>query len=226
MLAALAPSRKMANGLGGFIDHHRNDDDNADEIRELADDCAFRLEWVMRVGLRKEVPSRAEIYSEQKREDTPVWIYTLDGARHMIHASPFTTVKEARVGILDVMELEFSGPFALYQLAHDGEEIILDHETRILDVVGSWDRIKRERKIKDEHFFRIVFKAEIVLKTSKQVLVDDPEAVRLLYVQAFNDVVTEKYPCNKKDLCRLAALHLQCEYGNYNADVMNDQWFA
>lgn len=70
----------------------------------------------------------------------------------------------------------------------------------------------------------ILYKAKLVLKSTNPDLIQDPEAVNLIYIQATADVVTERYPCNEKDLTVLAALQLQATFGDYKKDQHVPGW--
>jgi len=60
-----------------------------------------------------------------------------------------------------------------------------------------------------------LYKAKLVLKTSNKEIMADPEAIKLIYLQAVSDVVTNRYPSNEKDITVLAALQLQATHGDY-----------
>jgi len=117
--------------------------------------------------------------------------------------------------------LSYTVPFAIYEFTKENDERILDDEVRILDVVSSWDRIINEKKITIVEPFRLVFKAELVLKTSDKNLMDDEEALNMVYMQAVHDVVNERYPADTAICPSLGALQMQASFGDYNASQHN-----
>jgi hypothetical protein len=71
-----------------------------------------------------------------------------------------------------------------------------------------------------------LYKAKLVLKTSNKEIMADPEAIKLIYLQAVSDVVTNRYPSNEKDITVLAALQLQATHGDYKKDIHVPGWLA
>lgn len=63
------------------------------------------------------------------------------------------------------------------------EEQILDGDMRLLDVIGNWEQLASEHKNVTISSFRLVFKAELVLKTTHLEIASDLEAIHLLYIQ-------------------------------------------
>lgn len=59
---------------------------------------------------------------------------------------------------------------------------------------------------------------------SNKELMTDAEAINLVFMQAVSDVVSQRYPCNEKDLTVLAALQLQNQHGDYKREVHVPGW--
>jgi len=173
------------------------------------------------MGPRAEVPSTDEIKRDQERSLVSLKIYTLDNAFRTVECDCFTQVKEIKRNIVQKIGLSYSVPFAIYEFTKENDERILDDEVRILDVVSSWDRIINEKKITIVEPFRLVFKAELVLKTSDKNLIEDEEALNLVYMQAVHDVVNERYPADASICPSLGALQMQASFGDYNASQHN-----
>jgi hypothetical protein len=152
--------------------------------------------------------------------------------------------------------LTCSQPFSLFEQAEVNQERILDAKDRVLDVMASWEnrptqaelnkqmeggkQAKSSRNTKfDKHkdadkkivhqvieYKDYLYKAKLVLKTSNKEVMADPEAIKLIYLQAVSDVVTDRYPSNEKDITVLAALQLQATHGDYKKDVHMPGWLA
>ena len=65
---------------------------------------------------------------------------------------------------------------------------------------------------------RLVWKVRLVVRITEPALSHDKEAVRFLFYQLHRDCVIERYPVVDKDVTTLAALFLQVQHGNCNAD--------
>jgi len=145
--------------------------------------------------------------------------------------------------------LVVSSPFALYEGADEKNlERILDPKDRILDIMASWEnaplveemkvdsRVKKSRRYKGNKeqskkavekkikYTKFLYKAKLVLKTSNKEIMSDPEAINLIYLQATQDVVSERYPAKTEDITVLAALQLQATFGDYKKDVHFPGW--
>jgi len=81
-------------------------------------------------------------------------------------------------------------------------------------------------KVTTPAYNQFLFKAKLVLKTTNQEIMSDPEAINLIYIQATQDVVTSRYPVNEKDITVLAALQLQATFGDFKKDVHVTGWLA
>jgi len=179
------------------------------------------------VGPRAEVPSEQEIKHDQQNEPTQLKVYTLDNAFKTLDADCFTQIKEVKRNFVQKLGLGYSVPFSLFEFSKEGEERILDDDVRVLDVLAAWDRIANEKKlVGGSEFYRLVFKAELVLKTSDKNLLEDEEAMNLIYIQAVHDVVTERYPVEAKDCPSLAALQLQASFGDYKPETHTIDWIS
>lgn len=223
LLGSFPPGKDIYGFLRDFIQKASDAGGNDDVIKQ-ARLCLERLEHVTRLGCRIEVPSNDEIEADLKNEMLPVRIYTLDGTMRTIDTDSFMTVDEARRDVCQKLNLVFSLPFSLFEFTKSGDERILEENTRILDVVARWERVIKEQKLTADEPFRFIFKAELVLKTSYKALVEDENALNLMYVQAVHDVVNERYPYEEKDCPSLAALQFQAAYGDFDPTMHTASW--
>jgi hypothetical protein len=74
------------------------------------------------------------------------------------------------------------------------------------------------------NYCKFIYKAKLVLKTSNKEIMSDPEAINLIYIQATQDVVSERYPAKVDDITVLAALQLQATFGDFKKDIHFPGW--
>jgi hypothetical protein len=209
-----------------FLERNRKDETNDSEARRLANVCMERLEKIAILGPRLEIPSTVEIERDQAGAMVPIRVYTLDGTPRTVDADSFTVCRDVKKQIVQKLGISYSTAFSLYEFSVEGEEKILDEEIRVLDVFSSWERIARERKLSEAEPFRFLYKAELVLKTTEKNLIEDEEAINLMYIQAVHDVVRERYPGDAKDIPSLAALQLQAQQGDYKPETHTMEWIT
>jgi myosin-7 len=227
LMGCFPPSMSMKEFLQEFIERAKNEESNDAGIKRLAKLCLERMDKIMILGPRLEVSSEQEIKHDQAGEVTSLKVYTLDDAFKTVEADCFTQVKEVKRTFVQKMGLGYSLPFGLFEVAKDGTERVLEDDMRVLDVLGAWERVVSEKRLPGgSENFRLVFKAELVLKTSDKNLLEDEEALNLMYMQAVHDVVTERYPSESKDCPSLAALQLQASFGDYKADTHTIDWIV
>jgi len=226
LLGCFPPSTSMKPFLEEFINGSIKDDTIDAEIKRIAKNCLDRMEKIMIFGPRSEAPSPNEIKKDQSGAPVPLKVYTLDNAFRTVDADCFTQVKDIKKQVVQKLGLSYTVPFSLFEFSKDNDERILDDEVRILDVYSSWERIAKEKKITQVEPFRLVFKAELVLKTSDKNLIEDEEALNLMYIQAIFDVVNEKYPAEAKDAPSLGALQLQTSFGDYAQSTHTIAWVS
>jgi hypothetical protein len=224
---------------------------NHERIMGLAEVCQKQLPKIVLMGQRKQVPSKQELECLMENRPVPIRVNLCNGNIKTFMVDPYILNKEVEEMLVQKYNLACFSPFALYEQAEANQEKILDPKDRVLDVVASWEnrpvmdeiqekKPKYERKTKyDQHkdankkvvkerweFKSFLYKAKLVLKTSNKELMEDPEAVNLIYIQAVSDVVTNRYPSNEKDITVLAALQLQATFGDYKRDVHGPGWLA
>jgi len=208
------------------------------------------------MGQRKQVPSKLEMECLIDMKPIPIRVLCCNGSFKTFMVDSYTLVKEVEEMLVQKYSLTCSQPFSLFEQADVNQERILDPKDRILDVMASWENRptqaelnkqmesgkvqKSSRNTKfDKHkdadkkveykvieYKDYLYKAKLVLKTSNKEIMADPEAIKLIYLQAVSDVVTNRYPSNEKDITVLAALQLQATHGDYKKDVHVPGWLA
>lgn len=248
-LATFPPSKRLKDFLLDFIGRTIESKGDAG-VTKLAKCCQEWLPQIVKMGQRKHVPSAEEIERLREVKDVPIKVQLVDGTFKSFMVTPYVLVKDVEKLLIDKFNLTAIDPFAIYEQADENIERILDSKDRILDVLASWESKKEDiqkdkdapkkkergeyHKHKDMHkkvvhvdhqYRNFLFKAKLVLKTTNKEIMSDPEAVNLIYLQAVHDVVTERYPCNEKDITGLAALQLQAQEGDYKREYANG-WFT
>lgn len=234
-----------------FLEKTFEDTSTPSEVKALSALCIERLTKIIKIGQRKEVPSKMELECLATGKPVPIRVGFVDGTFKTFLVDPYTFVHEVEAMLIEKLELRCVNPFALYEQAEENVERILDSKDRILDVVGSWERpdylnieVKKEKvevnkrriKHKDElktkkdqeepEYNTLIYKAKLVLKTNDPEIMADPNAVNMIYIQAVHDVVTFRYPVNEKDITVLAALQLQASYGDFQPDIHVQGWLT
>jgi len=201
------------------------------------------LNTIIKLGQRKQVPSKEELECIRKNQPVPIRIKLVDGTNKTFNVDSYTFVKDVNEMMAKKLNLACDTPFALYEMAEDNVERILDPKDRVLDVLASWENVDKEKDEKEEKkekkavdikarealakrpkYNSFLFKAKLVLKTTDPDIIADNEAVNLIYLQAVHDVVTYRYPVNEKDITVLSALQLQAQYGSFKEDTANEAW--
>lgn len=248
-ISSFPPSKHLKTFLEDFI---KKTVEKAvhEKVTSLATKCQDWLPHILRMGQRKQVPSKKELECLIELKPVPITINLCNGASYALAVNSYTLVEEVEKEMIDKLSLTCTPPFALFEQAEVNEERCLDPKSRILDVLASWentpesDDVEKNKKEKgregtrfDKHkdmnkkvevkvieYRNFVFKAKLVLKTGNSAIMADPEAVNLIYMQAVSDVITHRYPSNEKDMTVLAALQLQATFGDFKEDVHIQGW--
>eukprot|EP00475_Leptophrys_vorax_P036370 TRINITY_DN6139_c0_g1_i1.p1 TRINITY_DN6139_c0_g1~~TRINITY_DN6139_c0_g1_i1.p1 ORF type:complete len:702 (+),score=211.53 TRINITY_DN6139_c0_g1_i1:117-2108(+) len=224
VLACFPPSPLMRKHLEAQFEKTLKEETVDDAVKNFAKICLDRLPKIMNLGPRLEAPSVQEILRDENGNLFCLKLYTLDGQMRTMEVDCFVPVKDVTTFMVQVNGIGYGRIFSMFEVNRHGEERALDDNIRILDVIGRWDRLIKEHNIKHPEPFRLVFKAELVLKTTDQNVADDDEAIRLLYVQAVADMLNERYPLNRKLIPSMAALHLQASYGHFEHSTHTLEW--
>jgi len=245
-LATFPPSKNLKRFLMDYI--KRSVSSGNEDVRRLAKICGDRLGTIVLMGQRKQVPSTLELECLKDMKPVPIKVNLVDDSFKSFTVDPYTLIKDVEEMLVQKYNLVVSSPFALYEGADEKNvEKILDPKDRILDTMASWEnaplieeikvesRVKKSRryKHKDQNkslkekkikYCKFIYKAKLVLKTSNKEIMSDPEAINLIYIQATQDVVSERYPAKTEDITVLAALQLQATFGDYKKDVHFPGW--
>jgi myosin-7 len=186
----------------------------------------IRLQRAIVFGGRKEVPSGAEITSVLARRPYGLRVKTLDGKLKAVGIDPTTLSKDIVSKVARKLNLrsDFKG-FALFEVLDDNQ----DEERCVPDseLIGESMR-KIEETEKAGKSSQLVFKRRIFLNPSPMEgeLIQDPVLRDLLFHQALNDIVHDKFPLiSERDAVKQAAFQLQILWGDHdpNRDVVKQQ---
>lgn len=247
-LATFPPSKNLKSFLLDHCNKAINDINTNPRVLSLAKLAVENLPTIIQLGQRKQVPSTVELQSLMESKPVPIKVSLCDASFKTLSIDPYILISEVEKMMHEKFAISYRTPFALYEQADANEERLLDPSERMLDVIAGWENkplveeIKVEKKAerakiyekaptdvkkvvaKVIKFDKVLYKAKLVLKSTNPDLIADPEAVNLIYVQATADVVTERYPCNEKDITVLAALQLQASFGDYKKDEHVPGW--
>eukprot|EP00475_Leptophrys_vorax_P026043 TRINITY_DN3649_c1_g1_i1.p1 TRINITY_DN3649_c1_g1~~TRINITY_DN3649_c1_g1_i1.p1 ORF type:complete len:829 (+),score=234.58 TRINITY_DN3649_c1_g1_i1:352-2487(+) len=224
LLGCVPPSTVMRSYIEATCNQLLKENDTDESIKVLMRTVLERLPKIVDLGPRAEAPSENEIKRDQDGTPYPLKVYTLDGAVKTMDADCFTQARDVTRMMVQKLSLGYSQIFGLFEFNRHGDERILDEKMRILDVIGQWERVIKENNIKHPEPFRLVFKIDLVLKTTNPKVAEDDETLKMLYVQSFHDIVHEKYPVDPKVAPSMVALHLITTFGQYEQTVHTLEW--
>jgi len=249
-VATFPPSKQLKTYLLDFIT--KAIEENIDpKITALAEVAKTNLPKIILMGHRKQVPSKLELESLINSKPVAIQVNLCNDTFKTLATDSYTLVKDIEDELVKKYNLTCRSPFAMYERAGANVERILSPDDRILDILASWENRgykdevevvekKSSRRSKfDNHkdankqvqkvvleYNSFLYKAKLVLKMDNGEIMGDPEAVNLIYVQATQDVITERYPFAEKDITVIAALQLQATFGNYSPEVHQQGWLA
>jgi hypothetical protein len=227
-VATFPPSKHLKTFLEDFLKKAMSDPQQ--KIKQLAEVCQKQLPKIVLMGQRKQTPSKLELESLIEMKPVPIRVLLANGSFKTFMVDSYTLVREVEEMLIQKYNLTCSQPFALFEQADANQERILDPKDRILDVMASWDNRPTLKELEaeaqrnktkasargtkfDKHkdadkavrvrqveYRDYLYKAKLVLKTGAKVIMEDVEAVNLIYIQAVADVVTNRYPSNEKDI--------------------------
>eukprot|EP00808_Paulinella_micropora_P026680 g54161.t1 len=246
-LATFPPSKQLKGFLMDYVNKTVKSSP-IEEVRKLAKVCSERVATIVLMGQRKQVPSKLELECLKATKPVPIRVNLADDTFKTFTVDPYTLNKDVEEMLVQKYGLVVTSPFALYEGAEEKNlERILDPKDRVLDVMASWENaplveeVKLEQRMKKSknyqhkdmnktvvqakvNYCKFIYKAKLVLKTSNKEIMSDPEAINLIYIQATQDVVSERYPAKVDDITVLAALQLQATFGDYKKDIHFPGW--
>jgi len=218
-LATFPPSKAIRVFLVNYIT--TNTTAGSAAVRAIAQMCLTQVAQISAAGQRKQIPSVAELTALAAMQPVQLTIPLLDGTKFDLGVDSYTTVAQVEELVHARLNVQFIKPFALYECGAANVERLLDGKERVLDVVASWENAPPDAEdnragaknapVHKSIYGELLYKAKLVLRLDVPELANDPEAIRLVYIQAVRDVVTDRYPIKEKDAVALAAIQLRAE---------------
>jgi len=209
---AFPPSKEFEPYLLHYCHKHRSDP----MVGEYAKFTMGRLLMAQDLPPRKEIPTAIEVEAVKEMKPVVVRVYHLNGQYEMMPVTSWTTPEHLNKMMAARLGIKNPAAFALYEMTPEGEERYLEND-RILDLVAYWQRLFEEEKTKKQKkkedktaMYRLVYKVHMYFEPQG----GDKAAEREMFTQAVFDVVSSRYPCERDDCVKLAAIQLQFEVGS------------
>jgi myosin-7 len=216
-LAAFPPSAELQPHLMAYcVENLNSPQGNVPKLAELA---LHKIQKIVRLGPRREIPTKLEMEALRDGNPVVVRVWFLDDKYTMLKVDSWLTAEEFEEMIAHKLGIQDARSFSIFEVSSTEEERVLDADERILDLVAYWQRMEaeeRQRKGKGAEIeeFKFFFKVRLFFDVED----DDTSAIEMMYIQAKHDVVDARYPCTEQDSVTLAALQVQEEFGDCPSD--------
>ncbi len=117
-LSVFPPSKHLKNFLQAFIDKNMADDTRP-QVQALAKYCNERMPVIVKMGQRKQVPSKVELECLKKMQPVPIKINLISGEQKTFTVDSYTLVSDVNALMAKKQNLVCDTPFALYESAGD-----------------------------------------------------------------------------------------------------------
>lgn len=230
-LASFPPSKNFKH----FLQDHlkKNVQPQYKECKELVDMCTSQMDKIVTMGQRKQVMSTVEIQCLMEMKTVSVSVSLLNGMEYKFDVDSYSMISDLQNMIAKKLNIIFTAPFAIFEAGALNVERAIDPKERVVDMIASWENVPLEVDIHSEKvdkwafdYNHFVYKAKLVLKTTTPEVMNDPESINLLYVQAVCDVTSNRYPIKDKDIPVLAALQLQAQFSDFKPSTHIAGWLA
>lgn len=233
LLSTLPPSKTVRTFITDHINRTIDTKDTPESTRQIASRCLKQIDRICALGQRKQVPSCKELDAIKLGKPLVIEVPLLNGDVKVLEVDSYTTVAEVEKMVTTRLNLSFLEPFGLFEVGAANVERHLEAKERIADVLASWENEPPDAEVNKTKgyvykslYSQLLYKAKLVLKLNVPEIASDPEAINLLYMQAVNDVVTDRYPIKEKDSVVLAALQLQATHGDHKPSIHTPEWLA
>lgn len=139
-------------------------------------------------------------------------MYLVDDTSKSFAIDENASAEQLRASVIEKIELEEEGCFALFERKEDCERC-LDPDEKPCELINEWSNMEKK---KDTPEPRLVFKKKIFLRDDDREM-KDSVAKHYLYIQALHSVIESEYPCTPEDAITLAGLQVQVNYGDHNS---------
>ena len=184
------------------------------------------------LGPRARAPSDMEIAGIMDQSPVIVRVYCFIRGFINLAVDSWTDTEEAMSILAEKLGIKNAFRFGLYEvkrsasgassLEYDYSQVRrIGHRERLLETYSTWQEVydrfaERKNDYHHEYRFTFVYKQRYFLDADRE----DPDSVEYLYREAHHDLLHERYSHPVQDEIALAALQLQIEQGDFNADLL------
>eukprot|EP00743_Colponemidia_sp_Colp-15_P003174 GILK01003428.1.p1 GENE.GILK01003428.1~~GILK01003428.1.p1 ORF type:complete len:838 (+),score=147.49 GILK01003428.1:48-2516(+) len=188
----------------------------AHDVPTLAAFTLHRLVRILEDGPRREVPVMREIEATQNRKPCMLRVHFVNETFKTVPVESFTTAIELRDIMAHKLKLKNAVIYSIAEVVKatpdsPADERFLEDDERIMDLVSVWESEQSKSQGFQGH---LLFKIRLFLALDET----DQEQVNMYYMQAVADVVAGRYPTTEQDVITLAALQMQCNFGDYTGN--------
>jgi len=138
-LATFPPSKQLKKFLTEYFRANSADSpDTEPQIQTFAKEALNRLEKILLLGQRKEVPCALELDCIRSTKPVPIRVNLVDGTFKTLQVDAYTLTSDVEKMMAQKLNLTMATPFALYEFSAADAlvERQLDAKDRVLDVVA------------------------------------------------------------------------------------------
>lgn len=167
---------------------------------------------------RKYPPSRQEVMCVQRRSPIHAKFHFMDGQYRALMFDAASTTQEVVAMIKERMGLKASvSGFSLFEVFGSLERNMLAWE-KVADAIFKWEKYARSTHSQKE--LKLTFKKRLFLKPWG--MPQDPVEFSLVFHQAIDDVLNDRFPVTYDEAVYLTALRAQVDIGDFDsASSMN-----
>jgi myosin X len=210
LCSSFLPSRKFAKYLRFHLRRTiENAEMNGDEVTEAAGFC---LEALRKTKTRDFPPSTAEINGIITGKGLPITVNIVGGATHEFHQGSSTSIGEVLADVQKKLGLtECRNGFGLFESHEQRADAYLEEKLLVADVMSKWEKYE----LRGLGTWKLVFKLFTFLDPLNAKLSQLEQ--NFLFEQAFESVMSRRFPAEGPLLIQLAALRMQYSVGDYEA---------
>ena len=229
MCSSLTPSRTFAPYLSNFT---KGCPLGQDRIHSYSKYILLSIKAATLLGSRARAPSDMEIAGIIDQSPVIVRVYCFVRGYINLAVDSWTNAQEAATILAEKLGIKNPFRYGLYEvkrsatggssLEYDYSQVrLMDDQERLLETCSTWQEIhnrfaERKKNFHHEYRFTFVYKQRYFLDADR----DDEQSVEYLYREAHHDLLHERYSHPVQDEIALAALQLQIEQGDFNADLL------
>jgi myosin X len=210
LCSSFLPSRKFVRFLRFHLRRTTEQcEANGDDVVAAAQFC---LETLKKTKVRDFPPSTAEVRGIMNGTGLECKVYCVGGKEIDVKISSSSTCADVLKEVKVKLKLEScSNGFGLFETCGIVDKY-LEEKAIVADVYSKWEKYEAHQ-IGDTGAWKLVFKLFSFYNPLSPTLSGVEQ--EFLFEQAFDSVMSHKYPANEKELLELAALRTQYTIGDY-----------